>query len=270
MLPSMGCFTAKSTTGRWLELKAEARQKGWSTGWETIRFGQWQCLDVQDTVIEDGIFFSPENSEKLPKEAELQLDNMDFPEDDNLFFSGEQDFPITANKITNSDLQNSEAETAPCFDPDPSELCREIPALELWDTSNLSLLAGQDEIITRDPEGIRSCALLQQLDPQYRAPKAAEDTFGLGLSAESSTNKHLSTQEDNFPTMYTFTSHASEALNQKDFDPFSVDSDKMSQEVPEKMSRNRKTSGFEEAYESLSSADPNMLNDDLLEQEFFI
>ncbi|XP_075348429.1 uncharacterized protein LOC142405250 [Mycteria americana] len=232
-------------------------------------------LDVQDTVIEDGIFFSPGNSEKLPKEAELQLDNADFLEDNNLFFSGGQDFPSIASKTPNSDLQNSEAETPPCFDQNLSESCQEIPAETnappvLWDTSSLSLLAGQDEINIRDPEGIQSCALLQQLDPQHQAPKAAEDTFGLGLSAEGSTNKHLSTPEDNFPPKYILTSHASETFNQGVFDPFDVDSTKMGQEAPEKMNRRRKTSGVEEDYGSLSSADLNVLNDGLLDQEFFI
>lgn len=232
-------------------------------------------LDAQDTVIEPGIFFSPGNSEKLPKEVELQLDNMDFPEDDNLFFSGGQDFPITASKIPNSDLQNSEAETPPCFDPNPSELSQETQAetnapLALRDTSSLSLLVGQDEIITRDLEGNQSCALLQQLDPQYQAPKAAEDTFGLGVSAEGSTNKYFSVEEDDFPPMYMFPMHASEALNRDGFDPFSVDSAKMGQDAPAQMNRRRKMSRLEEAYESFSSADLNVLNDGLLEQEFFI
>lgn len=231
-------------------------------------------LDVQDAVIEDGIFFSPGNSEKLPKETELQLDNMDFLEDNNLFFSGGQDFPSIASKPPNSALQNSEAETPPCFDPNPSELCQEIPAdtnvpLVLWDTSSLSLLPAQDETNIRDPGGIQSCALLQQLDPQCQAPKTAEETFGLGLSAEGSTNKHFSTREDNFPPMYMFPSHASETFNQGVFDPFNVDSTKMGQEAPEKMNTSRKTSGVED-YKSLSSADLNVLNDGLLDQEFFI
>lgn len=232
-------------------------------------------LDVQDTVIEDGIFFSPGNSEKLPKEAEFQLGNVDFLEDQNLFFSGGQDFPSIASKTPNSDSQNSETESPPCFDPNSSELCQEIPAetnapLVLWDTSSLSLLAGQDEINIRDPERIESCALLQQLAPQCQAPKAAEDTFGLGLSAKGLINNRLSTQEDNFPPLYMFTSHASETFNQGVFDPFNVDSTKMGQEAPEIMNRSRKTSGVEEDYESLSSTDLNVLNDGLLDQEFFI
>ncbi|GAB0185011.1 solute carrier family 22 member 13-like [Grus japonensis] len=222
-------------------------------------------LDVQDTVTEDGIYFSPGNLEKLPRKAELQLDNMDFLEDSNLFFSGGQDFPSIASKNPNSDLQNSEAETPSCFDPNPSELCQEIPAetnapLVLWDTSSLLLLAGQDEINIKDS--------LQQLDPQCQAPKAAEDTFGLGLSAEGSTNKHLSMQEDNFPPMYAC--HASENFNQGVFDPFNVDSTKMGQEAPAKMNSSRNTSEVEEDYESLSSVDLNVLNDGLLDQEFFI
>ncbi|XP_064301178.1 uncharacterized protein LOC135312132 [Phalacrocorax carbo] len=230
-------------------------------------------LDVQDTVIEDGIFFSPGDSESLPKDTEFQLDNLDFLEENNLSFSGDNDFPSTASKTPNSDLQNSEAETPPYFDSNPSALCQEIPAetnapLVLWDTSSLSLLAGQDEINIRDPEGIQSYAPLQQLGPQ--TPKAAEDIFGLGLSAEGSTNKPLSMQEDNFPPMYMFTSHASETFNQGALDPFNVDSTKMDQEAPEKMNRRRKTSGVEEDYESLSSADLNVLNDGLLDQEFFI
>ncbi|CAM9241326.1 unnamed protein product [Bubo scandiacus] len=222
-------------------------------------------LDIQDTVIEDGIFFSPGNSGKLPK-AELLLANVDFLEDNNLFFSGGQDFPSIAIKTPNSDLQNSEAETPSCFDPNPSELCQEIPC----DTSSLSLLSGQDEINIRDPQRIQSCVMLQQLDPQCQAPKAAEDTFGLGLSAEGTTNKHLSTKEDIFSPMYMFTSHASETFNQSFFDPFNADSTKMGQEAPEKMNRNRKASGVEEDYESLSSADLDVLNDGLLDQEFFI
>lgn len=158
-------------------------------------------LDVQDTVAQDGIFFSPGNSEKLPKEAELQFGNMDFPGDSNLFFSRGQDFPSTARKTPNSDLQNSEAETPPFFDPNPSDLFQEISSetnasLELWDTSSLSLLDGQDEINIRDLEGIQSCELLLQLDPQLQAPKAAEEMFGMGLTAEDSTKKHLPIHDD--------------------------------------------------------------------------
>ncbi|XP_071416589.1 uncharacterized protein [Pithys albifrons albifrons] len=221
-------------------------------------------LDLQDTVIEDGILFSPDNSEKLPKEAELHFGNMDFLEDNSLFFSGGQDFPSIASKIPNSALQNSEAENQPFFDTSTSELFQEIPAetsapLELWDTSSLSLLDGQDEINIRDLEGIQSCAILQQLDLQCQAPKAAEELFGLGLSAEDLTNKHLSAQEDNFPFTYLFTSHVSETFNQGVFD--------QGQESPEKM---RKTSGIEEDYESLPSEDLDALNDDLSEKHFFI
>ncbi|KAJ7410165.1 hypothetical protein BTVI_54120 [Pitangus sulphuratus] len=224
-------------------------------------------LDVQDTVIEDGMIFSPGDSEKLSKKAELQFGSMGFLEDNNLFFSGGQDFPSIASKTLNSDLQNSEAENPPFFDPNASELLQEIPAetnapLELWDTSSLSLLDGQDEINIRELEGTQSCAMLQQLDPQCQAPKAAEEMFGLGLSAEGSTNKHPSTQEDNFPLTYTSTSRVAETFNQDVFDP--------GQEAPEKMNRSRKTLGVEEDYESLSSEDWDELNDDLSEKEFFI
>jgi len=229
-------------------------------------------LDVQDTVIQDGIFFSPGGSEKLPKEAELLLDNVDFLEHNNLFFSGGHSFASIASKTPNSDLQNSEAETPPCFDPNPSELCQEISAetnarLVPWDTSSHSLLAGRDEINIRDPERTQSCELMQQLNPQCHTSKAAEDAFGLGLSAESSTSKHLSPQEDDFPPVYLFSSHASETFNQGVFDPSTADSTKMGQEATEEMNRSRKISGVEDDYESLSSAD---LNDGLLDQEFFI
>lgn len=232
--------------------------------------------DVQDTGIENGIFFPPGNSGKLHKEAEFQLHSDVFLEDNNLFFPGRQDFPCIANEILNSDLQNSEAETPPCFDPNPSELCQEISAetnapLVLWDTSSPLLLAGQSEINIRDPERIQNCALLQQLDPQCPAPKAAEDTFGQGLSAEGSTNKHLSMQKDNFPLMHMLTNHASETCTQGIFDPFGVDLTKMVQEAPnKKLNRSKKTPGFEEDHESLSSEDLNVLNDGLLDQEFFI
>ncbi|OPJ85255.1 hypothetical protein AV530_011707 [Patagioenas fasciata monilis] len=233
-------------------------------------------LDVHDTVIEGGIFFSPGNSEKLPKEADLQLDNVDALDDNNSFFSGGGDFPSMASKTPTSDMQNSEAETPPSFIPSPSELCQEIPAetntpLVLWDTSSFSLLAGQDEINIRDLEGIRSCALVQQLDPQPQPPKTVGDyTFGLGFNAEGSTNEHSYTQEDNFPSMDIFTSHASETINQSVFDPFSVDSAKMGPEAPEKINRSRKTSGVGEDYRSLSPANSNVLNDGLVDQEFFI
>lgn len=232
-------------------------------------------LDVQDTVAQDGIFFSPGNSEKLLKDAELQFGNMDFLGGSNLFFSKEQDFPSTAKKTPNSDLQNSEAETPPFFDPNPSDLFQEISSetntsVELWDTSSLSLLDGQDEMNIRDLEGIHSCELLLQVDPQRQAPKAAEEMFGMGLSAEGSTKKHFPTQDDNFPLTHMFSSCASETSNQGVFDRFDVDSTKMGQEAPEKMNRSGKTSGAEEDYDSLSSEDLEMLNYDLSEKEFFI
>ncbi|XP_057254274.1 uncharacterized protein LOC130593266 [Pezoporus wallicus] len=232
-------------------------------------------LDVQDTVIEDGIFFPPGNSEKLHKEAEFQLHNDVFLEDNNFFFPGRQDFPCKASEIQNSDLRNSEAGNPPCFDLNPSELCQEISAetnapLVLWDTSSPLLPAGQSEINIRDPEGIQSCALLQQLDPQCQAPKAAEDTFGWSLSAEGSTNKYLSMQEDNFPLTHMLTNHASETCTRGIFDPFSVDLTKMVQEAPKKLDRSKRTSGFEEGYGNLSSEDLNVLNDGPLDQEFFI
>lgn len=47
-------------------------------------------LDVQNIMIEDEIFSSSSNLGKLPKEAELQLDNMDLLEGDNLFLSVHQ------------------------------------------------------------------------------------------------------------------------------------------------------------------------------------
>ncbi|XP_065486098.1 uncharacterized protein LOC135986174 [Caloenas nicobarica] len=233
-------------------------------------------LDVQDTVTEDGIFFSAGNSEKLPKEGDFQLDNVDFLDDNKSFFTGEEDFPSMASKPPISDLQNSEAETPSSFVPSPSELCQEIPAetnapLVLRDTSSFSLLAGQDEMNIGDLEVIQSCALVQQLDPQCQPPKAAGDnTFGLNFNAEGSTNEHSYTQEDNFPRMYIFTSDASETLYQGVFDPFNVDSVKMGLEAPEKMNRSRKTSGVGEDYRSLSSANSNVLNDGLVDQEFFI
>ncbi|XP_041344801.1 uncharacterized protein LOC121365027 [Pyrgilauda ruficollis] len=117
-------------------------------------------LDVQDTGAQDRMFFPPGNSEELGKEAELQFGNMDFLGGSNLFFSGRQDFPSEANETPNSDLQNSEAETPPLFDPNPFDFFQEISSetstsLELWDTSSLSLLDGQDEINMRDLEGIQ-------------------------------------------------------------------------------------------------------------------
>lgn len=233
-------------------------------------------LDIQNTMVEDGIFSSSSNLRKLPKEAELQLDNRDLLEDSNVFLSVEnigQDFPRIASKIPNLDLQNSQTGASACFDPNPSELCQEILAnapLEPWDTSSFPLLVGQDEIVTGDSEGIQDCALLQHFDPQYQAPKAAEDTFGWGFSAEDSTNKHLSMQEGSFLPLYMVTSHASEKPNQSLFDPFHVDSDQIGQDVPAKMDGSRKMSEAEEAHESLSSADPNVFGDDLLNQEFFI
>lgn len=232
-------------------------------------------LDVQDTVAQDGTFFSPGNSEKLPKEAELQFGNTDFLGDSNLFFSRGQDFPSTARKTPNSDLQNSEAETPPFFDPNPSDLFQEISSetnasLELWDTSSLSLLDGQDEINIRDLEGIQSCELLLQLDPQLQAPKAAEEMFGMGLTAEGSTKKHLPIHDDKFPLTYMFSSCASETSNQGVFDHFDVDSTKTDQEASEKMNRSRKTSGAEEDDDSLSSEDLEIVNYDLSEKEFFI
>uniref|UniRef100_A0A8C0ZAM1 Xin actin binding repeat containing 1 n=7 Tax=Passeriformes TaxID=9126 RepID=A0A8C0ZAM1_CYACU len=232
-------------------------------------------LDVQDTVAQDGIFFSPGNSEKFSKDAELQFSNMDFLGGSNFFFSREQDFPSKANKTPNSDLQNSEAETPPYFDPDASDLFQEISSetnasLELWDTSSLSLLDGQDEINIGDLEGIQSCELLLQVDPQRQAPKAAEEMFGMGVSAEGSTKKHLPTQDDNFPLTYMFSTCAAETSNQGVFDHFDVDSTKVGQEASEKMSRSRKTSGSKEDYDSLSSEDLEMLKYDLSEKEFFI
>ncbi|XP_017602296.1 PREDICTED: uncharacterized protein LOC108449764 [Corvus brachyrhynchos] len=232
-------------------------------------------LDVQGTVAQDGIFFSPGNSEKVPKEAELQFSNMDFLGDSNLFFSGGQDFPSIARKTPNSDLQNSEAENLPFFDPNPSDLFQEISSetnasLELWYTSSLSLLDGQDEMSIRDLEGTQSCELLMQLDPQRQAPKAAEEMFGMGLTAEGSTKMCFPTQENNFPLTYMFSSYASETSNQGVFDHFDVDSTKTGQEASEKMNRSRKTSGAEEDDDSLSSEDLEMLNYDLSEKEFFI
>lgn len=232
-------------------------------------------LDVQDTDSEDGIVFSPGNSDKLPKEAELWLDNADVLEDTNLFSSGGPELISVSSKTQNSDLQNSEAEAPPCFDPNPSQYCQEIPAgtnapLVLWDTPSLSLLAAQDETKSRDPEGIQSCAVLQQLDPQRRAPKAAQDTFERGLHAEGSTNKHRSAQEDNFPLMYVSTSHDSKPFSQGVFGPFDVDSTKMDQEAPGKWNMSRKASGDEEYCESLCSADLNESSDGLSDQEFFI
>ncbi|KAF2983639.1 hypothetical protein EK904_005567, partial [Melospiza melodia maxima] len=117
-------------------------------------------LDAQDTGAQDRIFFSPGNSEELPKDAELQFGNMDFPGGSNLFFPKQQDFPSVANETPNSNMQNSEAETPPFFDPNPVDLFQEISSdtntsLELWDTSSLSLLDGQDEINMRDLEGIQ-------------------------------------------------------------------------------------------------------------------
>lgn len=232
-------------------------------------------FDVQDTVAQDGIFFPPGNSEKLPKEAELQFGNMDFLGGSNLFFSGGQDFPSVANKTPNSDLLNSEAETPPFFDPNPSDLFQEISSEtnaspELWDTSSLSLLDGQDEINIRDLEGIQSCELLLQLDPQRQAPKAAEEMFGMALSAEGSTEKHLPTQDESFPLTHMFSSSASDTSNQNVFDHFDVDSNKTGQEASEKMNWSRKTSEAEEDDDSLSSEDLEMLNYDLSEKEFFI
>ncbi|KAL2307155.1 hypothetical protein Nmel_000103 [Mimus melanotis] len=232
-------------------------------------------LDVQDTMVQDGIFFSPGNSEKLPKDAEPQFSNTDFLGGSNLFFSRRQDFPSRANKTLNSDLQNSEAETPPFFDPNPSDLFQEISSetstsLELWDTSSLSLLDGQDEINIRDLEGIQSCELLLQVDPHHQAPKAAEEMFGMGLSAEGSTKKHLPTQDDNSPLTYMISSCASETSNQGVFDHFDVDSTKTGQEASGKINRSRKTSGAEEDDDSLSSEDLEMLNYDLSEKEFFI
>lgn len=232
-------------------------------------------LDVQDTVAQDGILFSPGNSEELPKDAGLQFGNMDFLGDSNLFFSGRQDFPSVANETPNSDLQNSEAETPLFFDPNPSALFQEISSetnisLELWDTSSLSLLDGQDEINMRDLEGIQSCELLLQVDAQRQAPKAAEEMFGMGLSAEGSTKKHLPTQDDNCPLTYMFSSCASKTSNQGVFDHFRVESSKMGQEASEKMNRSRETSGEKEDYDTLSSEDLEMLNYDLSEKEFYI
>ncbi|RMC04717.1 hypothetical protein DUI87_17887 [Hirundo rustica rustica] len=232
-------------------------------------------LDVQDTVAQDGIFFSTGNSEKLPKDAEFQFGNMDFLGGSNLLFSRGQDFPSIAKKTPNSDLQNSEAETPSFFDPNPSDLFQEISSetntsLELWDTSSLSLLDGQDEMNIRDLEGIQSCELLLQVDPQRQAPKAAEEKFGMGFSTEDSTKKHVPTQDDDFPLTYMSSSCASETSNQGVFDHFDVDSTKTGQEAPEKMNNRRKTSGAEEDYDSLSSEDLEMLNYDLSEKEFFI
>lgn len=232
-------------------------------------------LDVQGTVAQDGIFFLPGSSEKLPKDAELQFGNMDYLGDSNLFFSRGQDFPNMANKTQNSDLQDSEAETPSFFDPNPSDLFQEISSetntsLELWDTSSLLLLDGQDEINIRDLEGVQSCELLLQVDPQHQAPKATEEMFGMGLSAEGSTKKHLPAQDDNSPLTYMFSSSASETSNQGVFDHFDVDSTKTDQEASAKMNRSKKTSGVEEDYDSLSSEDLEMLNYDLSEKEFFI
>uniref|UniRef100_A0A803W8H8 LIM zinc-binding domain-containing protein n=1 Tax=Ficedula albicollis TaxID=59894 RepID=A0A803W8H8_FICAL len=232
-------------------------------------------LDFQDTVAQDGIFFSPGNSEKLSKDAELQFSNMDFLGGSNLLFSRGQDSPSMANKTPNSDLQNSEAETPPFFDPNPSDLFQEISSetntsLELWDTSSLSLLDGKDEINITDLEGIQSCELLLQVDPQGQAPKAAEEMFGMALSAEGSTKNHLPTQDGNSPLTHLFSSCASETSNQGVFDPFDVDSTKMGQVASEIMNRSRKTSGAEEDCASLSSEDLEMLNYDLSEKEFFI
>lgn len=233
-------------------------------------------LDAHVTGVEDVIFFSPGNSEKLPKEGDVQLDNVDFLDDNNSFFFGGENFPGMASKTPVSDLQNSEAETPPSFVPSSSELCQEIPAetnapLVLWDTSSFSLLAGQDAMNIGDLEGIRSCELVQQLDPQCQPPKAAgDDTFGLGFKTEGSKNEHSYTQEDNFPPRYIFTSHTSEILNQGVFDPFNVDLAKMGPEAPEKMNTSRETSGVGEDYGSLSSANSNVLNDGLVDQEFFI
>lgn len=250
-------------------------REGNDRGAHPQEFQNLLSLDVQGTEIEDGIVFSPGNSDRLPKEGEPWLDSADVLEDNNLFFSGGPDFPSVSSETPNSDLQNSEAEAPPCFDPNPSQLCQEIPAetnapLVLWNTPSLSLLAEQDEINIRDPEGIQSCAMLQHLDPQRRAPKAAEDAFELGLHAEGSTNKHHSMQEDNFPLVYTFTSHDSKAFSQSVFGPFDVDSTKMDQEAPGKLNMSRKASGVEEYCESLSSADLNESNDGLSDQEFFI
>uniref|UniRef100_A0A8B9V8E8 Xin actin binding repeat containing 1 n=1 Tax=Anas zonorhyncha TaxID=75864 RepID=A0A8B9V8E8_9AVES len=233
-------------------------------------------LDIQDTKVEDGIFSSSSNLRKLPEEAELQLDNMDLLEDSNVLLTVEnkgQDFPGMASKIPNLGLQNSPTGTSPCFDPNPSELCQEILAsapLEPWDPSSFPFLVGQDKIVTGGSEGIQGCALLQHFDPQYQAPKAAEDAFGWGCSAEGSPNKHLSVQEGSFPPLYMITSHASENPNQGLFDPFHIDSDQIGQDVPAEMDGSRKISGAEEAHESLCSADPDAFSNDPLNQEFFI
>lgn len=233
-------------------------------------------LDVQNIMIEDEIFSSSSNLGKLPKEAELQLDNMDLLEGDNLFLSVEnkrQDFPTTVTPAL--DLQNPQTGTPPCFDPNPSKLDREVLAetnvpLVAWDTSSLLFLAGQDEIVTRDPEGSQSCAPLQHFDPQYQAPIAAEGAFGLGPGAEGPTNKYLPMQEGSISPWYLFTSHASDNSHQNLFDPLSDVSDQTGQDAPAKMERSREISEAEEAHENLSSADPNVFIDGLLKQEFFI
>ncbi|XP_064361775.1 uncharacterized protein LOC135327419 [Dromaius novaehollandiae] len=234
-------------------------------------------FNAQDTRLEAGIISSSSCLGESPKEAEFQLDNREL-EDNTLLVSVEnkrQDFPSIASKTSpHLDLQNSQTGTPPCFYANPSELCQEIPAETYapsapWDTSSISLLPGKEEIVT-DPEGIQSCELLQQFGPQSQATMAAEDPFSFGFSAEGSTNQHLSTQESSFPPVSMFTIHVSETSNQDVFDLLNVDSAKMGQEAPAKIDRSRKTSGAEAAHESHSSADPDVLNDGLLDQEFFI
>ncbi|XP_068790268.1 uncharacterized protein [Struthio camelus] len=145
-------------------------------------------FDIEDTRLEAGTVFSSSHLGELLKEAEFQLDNRDL-EDNTLLLSIEdkrQDFHSIASKTSpHLDLQNSQTGTLPCFDANSSELCQEIPAEKnvsptLWGTSSISFLTGKDEIVT-DPEGLQTCELLQQFDPQSQTTKAAEDPFGFGL-----------------------------------------------------------------------------------------
>uniref|UniRef100_A0A8C2TIH4 LIM zinc-binding domain-containing protein n=1 Tax=Coturnix japonica TaxID=93934 RepID=A0A8C2TIH4_COTJA len=227
-------------------------------------------LDVQNRIIEDEIFNLSSSVGKLPKEAELQVDKMDLLENDNIFLSVEnkrQDLPTVETPAL--DLQNPQTGTPPCFDPNPSNLDQEILA-ETWDTSSLLFLAGQDVIVTRDTEGSQGCAPLQHFDPQYQAPRASEGAFGLGPRAEGPTNKYLPMQEGSTPAWYLFTSHAADNSHQNLFDPLNDVSDQTGQDAPAKMERSREISEVEEAHENLPSADPNVFDDGLLKQEFFI
>ncbi|XP_052548286.1 uncharacterized protein LOC128085238 [Tympanuchus pallidicinctus] len=231
-------------------------------------------LDVQNTMVEDGISSSSSNLGKLPKKVGIQLGNMDFQDDNNVFISAEnerQDFPQTV--IPNLDWQNPQTETPPCFDPNPSTLGQEILAetnapLVAWDTSSLLFLAGQDEVVTGHPGGSQSCPPLQHFGAQSQAPRDAEGAFGLGPSAEGPTNKYLPVQEGSIPPCYLFTSHASD--NQNLFDPLNGVSDQPGQEAHAQIGKSREISEAEEVLENLSPADPNVSNDGLFKQEFFI